>query len=59
MKTKATIIILIFAVAIAFVAAESESITLFITTKVIAAGVLWCGCKLYNRWEPELNKPVQ
>lgn len=56
---KATIIILIFAVAIAFVVAESDIVELIIATKVIAAGIIYGGCKLYDHWEQELNQPVK
>jgi hypothetical protein len=56
---KPIIIIALFAVAIAFAMAESDSIQLLIATKVIAAAIIYGTCKLYDRWEKELNQPVQ
>jgi uncharacterized membrane protein len=57
--TKPIIIILLFAIAIAFAMAESDNIQLLIATKVIAAGIIYGTCRLYDKWEPELNQPVK
>lgn len=56
---KPVIIIALFAVAIALWLCESDNTALFLATKAVALGITIGTCKLYEKWEPELNQPVK
>lgn len=56
---KPVIIIALFAVAIALWLCESDNTALFLATKAVALGITIGTCRLYDRWEKELNQPVK